>query len=176
MRITPVNMFRANAKKPQNVSFGKIEEANREKIIENLPVEASNEEDRKLYKQWDVDDLDCNNGVMIKWGGEGHPRGLIYADLIMEHVEKSAFRDDYLKMTHEYWANRENKFMEQYFPTLNNLQDKENYKKFINTIGAINAYGQPDGSRREINYNSSTDSEYKPDREERMWDLYGTRL
>lgn len=174
MRITPVNTFRTYVNKPQNVSFGKIEETNREKIIENLPVEASNEEDRKLYKQWDVGALDNNNGVMVKWGGEGHPRGLIYADLIKEHVERSDFKKDYLEMTPEYWGDDEMGLKSN--ACVDNLENSRMYKRFMSNINYLSSKENPDGSRRKISSVSSTDSEYKPDREERMWDLYGTRL
>lgn len=172
MRITPVNMFRANAKKPQNVSFGKIEEANREKIIENLPVEASNEEDRKLYKQWDVGALDGNEGIMVKWGGEGHPRGLIYADLIKEHVERSNMKNSYLEMTKEYWGD--NKDSAELYHCLNNIENPSTYKVLMASINAINMYEALGDEALKTKSNSSDID--KPDREERMWDLYGTRL
>lgn len=172
MRITPVNMFRANANKPQNVSFGKIEEANREKIIENLPVEASNEEDRKLYKQWDVGALDGNEGIMVKWGGEGHPRGLIYADLIKEHVERSNMKNSYLEMTKEYWGD--NKDSAELYHCLNNIENPSTYKVLMASINAINMYEALGDEALKTKSNSSDID--KPDREERMWDLYGTRL
>lgn len=172
MRITPVNMFRANANKPQNVSFGKIEEANREKIIENLPVEASNEEDRKLYKRWDVGALDGNEGIMVKWGGEGHPRGLIYADLIKEHVERSNMKNSYLEMTKEYWGD--NKDSAELYHCLNNIENPLTYKVLMASINAINMYEALGDEALKTKSNSSDID--KPDREERMWDLYGTRL
>ena len=103
MRVAPVNLaIRRNFQPQKNISFGKIEEKNREKIIDALPtVPGIDEQDTLERKGGEVAALDHNNGVMVKWGGKGHPRGLIYADLIREHVDRSPAKESYMELLPE---------------------------------------------------------------------------
>ena len=140
MRVAPVNLaIRRNFQPQKNINFGKIEEKNREKIIDALPtVPGIDEQDTLERKGRQVAALDHNNGVMVKWGGKGHPRGLIYADLIREHVDKSFMKESYLEMTREYWGNKS--AMAETFSCLDNIEKPKTYKMFMSSINAINSY------------------------------------
>ena len=140
MRVAPVNLaVRRNFQPQKNINFGKIEEKNREKIIDALPtVPGIDEQDTLERKGREVAALDHNNGVMVKWGGKGHPRGLIYADLIREHVDKSFMKESYLEMTREYWGNKS--AMAETFSCLDNIEKPKTYKMFMSSINAINSY------------------------------------
>ena len=140
MRVAPVNLaVRRNFQPQKNINFGKIEEKNREKIIDALPtVEGIDKQDTLERKGREVTAIDHNNGVMVKWGGKGHPRGLIYADLIREHVDKSFMKESYLEMTREYWGNKS--AMAETFSCLDNIEKPKTYKMFMSSINAINSY------------------------------------
>ena len=140
MRVAPVNLaIRRNFQPQKNINFGKIEEKNRKKIIDALPtVPGIDEQDTLERKGRQVAAIDHNNGVMVKWGGKGHPRGLIYADLIREHVDKSFMKESYLEMTREYWGNKS--AMAETFSCLDNIEKPKTYKMFMSSINAINSY------------------------------------
>ena len=140
MRVAPINLAsRRNFQPQKNINFGKIEEKNREKIIDALPtVPGIDEQDTLERKGRQVAAIDHNNGVMVKWGGKGHPRGLIYADLIREHVDKSFMKESYLEMTREYWGSKN--AMAEVFSCLDNIEKPKTYKMFMSSINAINSY------------------------------------
>ena len=140
MRVAPINLASCRNFQPQKkLNFGKIEEKNREKIIDALPtVPGIDEQDTLERKGRQVAAIDHNNGVMVKWGGKGHPRGLIYADLIREHVDKSFMKESYLEMTREYWGNKS--AMAETFSCLDNIEKPKTYKMFMSSINAINSY------------------------------------
>ena len=140
MRVAPINLaVRRNFQPQKNINFGKIEEKNRKKIIDALPtVPGIDEQDTLERKGRQVAAIDHNNGVMVKWGGKGHPRGLIYADLIREHVDKSFMKESYLEMTREYWGNKS--AMAETFSCLDNIEKPKTYKMFMSSINAINSY------------------------------------
>ncbi|MDO5437756.1 MAG: hypothetical protein Q4F80_06125 [bacterium] len=168
MRISPVIMA-ANGhfglqkqKSHQDVSFGKIEEENREKIIENLP------DPDPIY----IGQLDYNNGVMVKWGGENHPRGLIYADLIESHVDKSCEKESYLEMTKEHWGD--NARLAKLHACLDNLQELKTFKKLMSAVCSINLYENPDGTSRKLTRANTEDEGDNRDAAMKAADLYGT--
>ena len=140
MRVAPINLAsRRNFQPQKNLNFGKIEEENRQRIIDALPtVPGIDEQDTLERKGGEVAALDHNNGVMVKWGGKGHPRGLIYADLIREHVDKSFMKESYLEMTREYWGSKN--AMAEIFSCLDNIEKPKTYKMFMSSINAINSY------------------------------------
>ena len=140
MRVAPINLaVRRNFQPQKNINFGKIEEKNRKKIIDALPtVPGIDEQDTLERKGRQVAAIDHNNGVMVKWGGKGHPRGLIYADLIREHVDKSFMKESYLEMTREYWGSKN--AMAETFSCLDNIEKPKTYKMFMSSINAINSY------------------------------------
>ncbi len=140
MRVAPINLAsRRNFQPQKNLNFGKIEEENRQRIIDALPtVEGIDKQDTLERKGRQVAAIDHNNGVMVKWGGKGHPRGLIYADLIREHVDKSFMKESYLEMTREYWGNKS--AMAEIFSCLDNIEKPKTYKMFMSSINAINSY------------------------------------
>lgn len=140
MRVAPINLAsRRNFQPQKNLNFGKIEEENRQRIIDALPtVEGIDKQDTLERKGRQVAAIDHNNGVMVKWGGKGHPRGLIYADLIREHVDKSFMKESYLEMTREYWGNKS--AMAETFSCLDNIEKPKTYKMFMSSINAINSY------------------------------------
>ena len=140
MRVAPINLAsRRNFQPQKNLNFGKIEKENRQRIIDALPtVEGIDKQDTLERKGRQVAAIDHNNGVMVKWGGKGHPRGLIYADLIREHVDKSFMKESYLEMTREYWGNKS--AMAEIFSCLDNIEKPKTYKMFMSSINAINSY------------------------------------
>ena len=140
MRVAPINLASCRNFQPQkNLNFGKIEEENRQRIIDALPtVEGIDKQDTLERKGRQVAAIDHNNGVMVKWGGKGHPRGLIYADLIRERVDKSFMKESYLEMTREYWGNKS--AMAETFSCLDNIEKPKTYKMFMSSINAINSY------------------------------------
>lgn len=140
MRVAPINLASCRNFQPQKkLNFGKIEEENRQRIIDALPtVPGIDEQDTLERKGRQVAAIDHNNGVMVKWGGKGHPRGLIYADLIREHVDKSFMKESYLEMTREYWGNKS--AMAETFSCLDNIEKPKTYKMFMSSINAINSY------------------------------------
>ena len=133
MRVAPVNLaVRRNFQPQKNINFGKIEEKNREKIIDNLPFDKPcggyKQEDADRDKEFDIAALDHNNGVMVKWGGKGHPRGLIYADLIREHVDRSPAKDSYMELLPETLG----------IDFLSHLENQRIYNGFITFVRNIN--------------------------------------
>ena len=143
MRVAPINLAsRRNFQPQKNLNFGKIEKENRQRIIDNLPFDMPcggyKQEDADRDKEFDIAAIDHNNGVMVKWGGKGHPRGLIYADLIREHVDKSFMKESYLEMTREYWGSKN--AMAEIFSCLDNIEKPKTYKMFMSSINAINSY------------------------------------
>ena len=130
MRVAPVNLaVRRNFQPQKNINFGKIEEKNREKIIDALPtVPGIDEQDTLERKGRQVAALDHNNGVMVKWGGKGHPRGLIYADLIREHVDRSPAKDSYMELLPETLG----------IDFLSHLENQRIYNGFITFVRNIN--------------------------------------
>ena len=133
MRVAPINLaVRRNFQPQKNINFGKIEEKNREKIIDNLPFDEPcggyKQEDADRDKEFDIAALDHNNGVMVKWGGKGHPRGLIYADLIREHVDRSPAKDSYMELLPETLG----------IDFLSHLENQRIYNGFITFVRNIN--------------------------------------
>lgn len=165
MRVAPINLApRRNFQPQKNLNFGKIEEENRQRIIDALPtVEGIDKQDTFERKGRQVAAIDHNNGVMVKWGGKGHPRGLIYADLIREHVDKSFMKESYLEMTREYWGNKS--AMAETFSCLDNIEKPKTYKMFMSSINAINSYEALGEDSLKVPSSSSGDS--SSEREER---------
>ena len=158
MRIAPINLAsRRNFQPQKNLNFGKIEEKNRQRIIDALPtVEGIDKQDTLERKGRQVAAIDHNNGVMVKWGGKGHPRGLIYADLIREHVDKSFMKESYLEMTREYWGSKN--AMAETFSCLDNIEKPKTYKMFMSSINAINSYEALGEDSLKVPSSSSGDS------------------
>ena len=158
MRIAPINLAsRRNFQPQKNLNFGKIEEENRQRIIDALPtVEGIDKQDTLERKGRQVAAIDHNNGVMVKWGGKGHPRGLIYADLIREHVDKSFMKESYLEMTREYWGSKN--AMAETFSCLDNIEKPKTYKMFMSSINAINSYEALGEDSLKVPSSSSGDS------------------
>ncbi len=130
MRVAPVNLaIRRNFQPQKNINFGKIEEKNRDKIIDALPtVPGIDEQDTLERKGRQVAAIDHNNGVVVKWGGKGHPRGLIYADLIREHVDRSPAKDSYMELLPETLG----------IDFLSHLENQRIYNGFITFVRNIN--------------------------------------
>ena len=158
MRVAPINLAsRRNFQPQKNLNFGKIEEKNRQRIIDALPtVEGIDKQDTLERKGRQVAAIDHNNGVMVKWGGKGHPRGLIYADLIREHVDKSFMKESYLEMTREYWGSKN--AMAETFSCLDNIEKPKTYKMFMSSINAINSYEALGEDSLKVPSSSSGDS------------------
>ena len=172
MRVAPVNLaVRRNFQPQKNINFGKIEEKNRKKIIDALPtVPGIDEQDTLERKGRQVAAIDHNNGVMVKWGGKGHPRGLIYADLIREHVDKSFMKESYLEMTREYWGNKS--AMAETFSCLDNIEKPKTYKMFMSSINAINSYEALGEDSLKVPISSSGDSSSEQEEREDNF-IYG---
>ena len=172
MRVAPVNLaVRRNFQPQKNINFGKIEEKNRKKIIDALPtVPGIDEQDTLERKGRQVAALDHNNGVMVKWGGKGHPRGLIYADLIREHVDKSFMKESYLEMTREYWGSKN--AMAEIFSCLDNIEKPKTYKMFMSSINAINSYEALGEDSLKVPSSSSGDSSSEQEEREDNF-IYG---
>ena len=130
MRVAPINLAsRRNFQPQKNLNFGKIEKENRQRIIDALPtVEGIDKQDTLERKGRQVAAIDHNNGVMLKWGGKGHPRGLIYADLIREHVDKSPAKESYMELLPETLG----------IDFLSNLENPRIYNGFITFVRNIN--------------------------------------
>lgn len=172
MRVAPINLAsRRNFQPQKNLNFGKIEEKNRQRIIDALPtVEGIDKQDTLERKGRQVAAIDHNNGVMLKWGGKGHPRGLIYADLIREHVDKSFMKESYLEMTREYWGSKN--AMAEVFSCLDNIEKPKTYKMFMSSINAINSYEALGEDSLKVPSSSSGDSSSEQEeREDNL--LYG---
>ena len=172
MRVAPINLAsRRNFQPQKNLNFGKIEEENRQRIIDALPtVEGIDKQDTLERKGRQVAAIDHNNGVMVKWGGKGHPRGLIYADLIREHVDKSFMKESYLEMTREYWGNKS--AMAETFSCLDNIEKPKTYKMFMSSINAINSYeALGEDSLKVPSSSSGNSSSEQEEREDNL--LYG---
>ncbi len=177
MRVAPINLAsRRNFQPQKNINFGKIEEKNRQRIIDNLPFDKPcggyKQEDADRDKEFDIAAIDHNNGVMVKWGGKGHPRGLIYADLIREHVDKSDYKEMYLGMTREYWGN--NEFGARCNVCLDHLENGDNYSTFIANMHHLWLSENPDGTKVEIlPSKSSSDNTYSEQEEREDNFIYG---
>ena len=172
MRVAPINLAsRRNFQPQKNINFGKIEEENREKIIDALPtVPGIDEQDTLERKGRQIAAIDHNNGVMVKWGGKGHPRGLIYADLIREHVDKSFMKESYLEMTREYWGSKN--AMAEIFSCLDNIEKPKTYKMFMSSINAINSYEALGEDSLKVPSSSSGDSSSEQEEREDNF-IYG---
>jgi len=178
MRITPISLtYSRNSAQRRNINFGLIEKENREKIIENLPITSVDPKDLPRYRQWDTDELDKNQGIIVKWGGKDCPRGLIYADLIPTHVEKSCMKVWYNEMDDNYLKTHDGTWEEE--GCLDHLEVEENYEYFMNTIRTINKNENPDGTQKEKKASTtSSSSNYDPtygDNSMKAWELYGGR-
>ena len=174
MRVAPINLAsRRNFQPKKNLNFGKIEKENRQRIIDALPtVEGIDKQDTLERKGRQVAAIDHNNGVMVKWGGKGHPRGLIYADLIKEHVDKSDYKEMYLGMTREYWGN--NEFGARCNACLDHLENGDNYSTFIANMHHLWLSENLDGTRVEIPPSkSSSDITYSEQEEREDNFIYG---
>ena len=123
--------------------FGKIEKANKQKIIENLPRQVAGLPDTQFYRQIAIDALDYNNGVIVKWGGLNNPRGLIYADLVPEYVAKSDFKGDYLELVRD--LNNSPSTPVSYYSGIDNLQYEKKYSSLISKILYLCSKEGPDG-------------------------------
>ena len=167
MRVATVNLaVRRNFQPQKNINFGKIEEKNRDKIIDALPtVPGIDEQDTLERKGRQVAAIDHNNGVVVKWGGKGHPRGLIYADLIREHVDRSDYKELYLKMTREYWGD--DKFGARCNACLDNLEDEDSYSTFIANMHHLWLSENPDGTKVEISPSKSSSEDIYSEQEAR---------
>ena len=174
MRVAPINLASCRNFQPKkNLNFGKIEKENRQRIIDALPtVEGIDKQDTLERKSRQVAAIDHNNGVMVKWGGKGHPRGLIYADLIKEHVDKSDYKEMYLGMTREYWGN--NEFGARCNACLDHLENGDNYSTFIANMHHLWLSENPDGTRVEIPPSKpSSDNTYSEQEEREDNFIYG---
>ena len=164
MRVAPINLAsRRNFQPQKNLNFGKIEEENREKIIDALPtVEGIDKQDTLERKGRQVAAIDHNNGVMVKWGGKGHPRGLIYADLIREHVDKSPAKESYMELLPETLG----------IDFLSNLENPRIYNGFIIFVRNINLEEIPSDPKTHSSKSSYEDTySEQEEREDNL--LYG---
>ena len=164
MRVAPINLAsRRNFQPQKNLNFGKIEEENRQRIIDALPtVEGIDKQDTLERKGRQVAAIDHNNGVMVKWGGKGHPRGLIYADLIKEHVDKSPAKDSYMELLPETLG----------IDFLSNLENPRIYNGFITFVRNINLEEIPSDPKTQSSRPSS-DITYSEQEEREDNFIYG---
>ena len=167
MRVAPINLAsRRNFQPQKNLNFGKIEEENRQRIIDNLPFDKPcggyKQEDADRDKEFDIAAIDHNNGVMVKWGGKGHPRGLIYADLIREHVDKSPAKESYMELLPETLG----------IDFLSNLENPRIYNGFITFVRNINLEEIPSDPKTQLSKPSS-DNTYSEQEEREDNLLYG---
>lgn len=164
MRVAPINLAsRRNFQPQKNLNFGKIEKENRQRIIDALPtVEGIDKQDTLERKGRQVAAIDHNNGVMLKWGGKGHPRGLIYADLIREHVDKSPAKESYMELLPETLG----------IDFLSNLENPRIYNGFITFVRNINLEEIPSDPKTQLSKPSS-DNTYSEQEEREDNLLYG---
>ena len=164
MRVAPINLAsRRNFQPQKNLNFGKIEEKNRQRIIDALPtVEGIDKQDTLERKGRQVAAIDHNNGVMVKWGGKGHPRGLIYADLIREYVDKSPAKESYMELLPETLG----------IDFLSNLENPRIYNGFITFVRNINLEEIPSDPKTQ-SLKSSSDNTYTEQEEREDNLLYG---
>ena len=167
MRVAPINLAsRRNFQPQKKLNFGKIEEENRQRIIDNLPFDKPcggyKQEDADRDKEFDIAALDHNNGVMVKWGGKGHPRGLIYADLIREHVDRSPAKDSYMELLPETLG----------IDFLSHLENQRIYNGFITFVRNINLEEIPSNPKTQSS-KSSSDNTYSEQEEREDNFIYG---
>ena len=164
MRVAPINLASCRNFQPQkNLNFGKIEEENRQRIIDALPtVQGIDKQDTLERKGRQVAAIDHNNGVMVKWGGKGHPRGLIYADLIREHVDKSPAKESYMELLPETLG----------IDFLSNLENPRIYNGFITFVRNINLEEIPSDPKTQ-SLKPSSDNTYSEQEEREDNFIYG---
>ena len=164
MRVAPINLAsRRNFQPKKNLNFGKIEKENRQRIIDALPtVEGIDKQDTLERKGRQVAAIDHNNGVMVKWGGKGHPRGLIYADLIREHVDKSPAKESYMELLPETLG----------IDFLSNLENPRIYNGFITFVRNINLEEIPSDPKTQLS-NPSSDNTYSEQEQREDNFIYG---
>ena len=99
---------------------------------------------------------------MVKWGGKGHPRGLIYADLIREHVDKSPAKESYMELLPETLG----------IDFLSNLENPRIYNGFITFVRNINLEEIPSDPKTQLS-NPSSDNTYSEQEEREDNFIYG---
>ena len=134
MRVTPVSLrTHRNFNQPKKISFGKIEEENRDKILKNIPTDPCvlhcSQEEIDEDRDIEISAVDANKGVMLKWGGEGHPRGLLYADIIKEHADKSCAKSYYEDMVTDNLRMN----------VIDHLEDRDAFECFYKYLFFINS-------------------------------------